>query len=197
MNVQFYNTAFSSLSFSLSQSVQKTAKNVCVRPLLLLDGPGGGEFRLAGAGLQGRRPGHPGQCVPGLQRVYLRVRPDRLGQVVHDDGQPGEQGHHSAAVRRTVCVDRGQTDGRAELQGRGVLHGDLQRKGARPARPEDQQAVAEGAGTQRPGTVRGRAVPAGRHVIYGRCPFPKAAAHYSFCFHLDDYADACGTAGNR
>lgn len=99
--------------------------------------------------------------------MHLCVRPDGVGQVVHHDGRPRQQGHHTPPVRRAVRHDREAPERGAVLQGGGQLHGDLQREGARPPGPQGQQAVPEGEGAQRLGAVRGRPVPARRHRVSG------------------------------
>lgn len=57
----------------------------------------------------------------------------RLGQVVHHDGWPRQQGHHPQVVRLALRHDRKAAELRAVLQGGGQLHGDLQREGEHPA----------------------------------------------------------------
>lgn len=75
----------------------------------------------------------------------------RLGQVVHHDGRPGQQGHHPQTVRLALRHDRQAPELGAFLQGGSQLHGNLQREGEYPSqrlnRPTSQ------CGTPAPGAA--------------------------------------------
>lgn len=70
------------------QNRKEAAQDVRVRLMLRLPGPVAARLRQPGAGVRQPGPRHPGERVRGLQCLHLRLRPNRLGQVVHHDGRP-------------------------------------------------------------------------------------------------------------
>lgn len=88
---------------------------------------------------------------------YTYACSSRLREVLHDDGQWRQQRDNTAVVRQSVRHDSEAAEFRAHVQSRGVVHGDLQREGARPPGPKAKQAVTQSQRAQRPGALRGRA----------------------------------------
>lgn len=72
-------------------------------------------------------------------------------------------------MRQSLRHDCEATELRAHVQSRGLVYGDLQRKGARSPGPEAEQAIAQSQGAQCLGAVRGRAQSIGGHFLPGGC----------------------------
>lgn len=61
----------------------------------------GHQLCVPDAGVQGHRRGDAASCLWRLQRVYIRIRPDRSRQKLHHDGPTGTRpaGNHTSGKR--------------------------------------------------------------------------------------------------
>lgn len=87
--------------------LSKDASNPQRRQPLTYFAPLGFSHFLSPPGLQGPRLGRAAGGVRGLQRLRLRLRSDRLGEVLHHDGESGEHVRLSAALRGSRWVFNG------------------------------------------------------------------------------------------
>ena len=88
--------------------------------------------------LQQRRRGIPRPQLRRLPYVYIRVRPDWIRQVLHNDGNPRHSGSDTSHVRRSLPTDRVQSKRQCQLQCEGIVLRSLQRACARPVPAEDR-----------------------------------------------------------
>lgn len=93
----------------------------------------------------------------------------RIWQIIHDDGGAGLQRRDTETLRRPLRRDCRPSNTRIDLQSGSVLYGNIQREGARPPRPQDEQAIFEGPRARRAGTLRRRIVEARGHVLPSEC----------------------------
>ena len=78
---------------------------VCVCAALWPSAAGGHQLCVPAAGVQGHRGGDAAACLRGLQRLHLRLRPDRSREELHHDGPAGEGpggDHPSGTLRLTI-----------------------------------------------------------------------------------------------
>lgn len=74
--------------------------------------------------------------LPFLDSFELCTSVSRLWQVLHYDGLRRAARADPSALQLPVQQDSAGSPGRRGLHRRGLLHGDLQREGPRPARPQ-------------------------------------------------------------